>query len=113
MRYLIAPAALIVGLVLSSAGAAAAAPDSSISAAVVSPPAVQMKELGRTTDIGAPIEDVTVSRPVSYAGLNLSNPADHAAGVLARRKRERQGDVDPARPGALRRHAVQPTYKRT
>ena len=70
MRKLFAPAALIAGLVLSS-GAALAAP-----AANSSPPVVQEQDTGRLSVIGAPIDVVTASKPVSYAGLNLANPAD-------------------------------------
>ncbi|MDB5426873.1 MAG: hypothetical protein JWR43_848 [Phenylobacterium sp.] len=65
MRKLIGPTALIVGLVLSSG--AWAAP---------SEPVVQLQHTGRTSMIGAPIDEVTASQPVSYADLNLANPAD-------------------------------------
>lgn len=70
MRNLIAPAVLAVGLMMGSAALAATA-DPATSAA----PVVQREVVGRTT-INAPIEQLTVSRPVSYTGLNLANPAD-------------------------------------
>ncbi|MDB5444860.1 MAG: hypothetical protein JWQ97_177 [Phenylobacterium sp.] len=69
MRNLIAPAALIAGLVLSSGALAAPAADSSR-------PVVQEQDTGRMSMIGAPIGVVTASKPVSYTGLNLANPAD-------------------------------------
>jgi UrcA family protein len=77
MRNLIAPAALAASLMLGSAAlaappqAATAAPGTTTSAA----PVIQREVVGRSM-IGAPIEQLTVSRPVSYAGLNLANPAD-------------------------------------
>lgn len=77
MRNLIAPAALAAGLMLASA--ALAAPPQAATAdagtATSAAPVVQREIVGRTM-IGAPIEELTVSRPVSYAGLNLANPAD-------------------------------------
>ena len=70
MRNLIAPAALAAGLMLGSA--ALAAPPQAPAAAA---PVVQNEVVGQTV-IGAPIEQMTMSRPVSYAGLDLANPAD-------------------------------------
>jgi UrcA family protein len=69
MRNLIAPAALIAGLVLSSAAFAAPPADTA-------PIVLQQQDLGRNSVIGAPIADVSASQAVSEAGLNLSNPAD-------------------------------------
>jgi UrcA family protein len=70
MRNLIAPAVLAAGLMLGSA-ALAATPQT----ATAAPPVVQREVVGRTT-IGAPIEQTTVSEPVSYDGLDPANPAD-------------------------------------
>jgi UrcA family protein len=77
MRKLIAPAALAAGLMLGSAALAATPPAATTEAATttVAAPVVQSEVVGRTT-IGAPIDQLTVSRPVSYAGLDLANPAD-------------------------------------
>ena len=84
MRSLIAPAALAAGLMLGSAALAAtpqaATAESGTSAS--SAPVVQREVVGRSV-IGAPIEQLTVSRPVSYGDLDLANPAD--AKVLDRR----------------------------
>lgn len=77
MRNLIAPAALAAGLMLGS-GALAATPQAATAdsgASTVAAPVVQREVVGRTT-IGAPIVQETVSQPVSYAGLDLANPAD-------------------------------------
>ena len=77
MRNLIAPAALAASLMLGSAALAAtpqtATAESGSSTAAA--PVVQREVVGRTT-IGAPIEQTTVSEPVSYAGLDPANPAD-------------------------------------
>lgn len=43
---------------------------------VVAPRAI-VKTVGRST-IGAPIEEVSLSLMVSYAGLDLTNPSDYA-----------------------------------
>jgi UrcA family protein len=76
MRNLIAPAALAAGLMLGSAALAAPQPATAdAGAATPAAPVVQREMVGRTA-IGAPIEQMTVSRPISYAGLNLANPAD-------------------------------------
>jgi UrcA family protein len=72
MRNLIAPAALAASLMLGST-ALAATPQATGPATTA--PVVQSEVVGRTM-IGAPIKQDTVSRPVSYAGLNLANPAD-------------------------------------
>jgi UrcA family protein len=66
MRNLIAPAVLAAGLMLGST-ALAATPQAAA-------PVVHHEFVGRTM-IGAPIKQLTVSRPVSYAGMNLANPA--------------------------------------
>ncbi len=86
MRNLIAPAALAAGLMLGSAALAATpqAATAGSGTATSAAPVVQHDLVGRTV-IGAPIEQMTVSRPVSYAGLNLANPAD--VKVLDRRIR--------------------------
>ena len=77
MRNLIAPAALAAALMLGSAALAAtpqtATAESGTSTAAA--PVVQREVVGRTT-IGAPIEQMTVSQPVSYDGLDPANPAD-------------------------------------
>jgi UrcA family protein len=88
MRNLIAPAALVAGLVLSSAAFAAADPNSS--SAAPSPPVVQEHNTGRVSEIGAPIDRISASPTVSYAGLNLSSPAgektlDHRIDAAATR----------------------------
>ena len=70
MRSLIGPAALAAGLMLGTA-ALAAAPQ----AATTESPVVHREVVGRTK-IDAPINRLTASQPVSYAGLNLANPAD-------------------------------------
>jgi UrcA family protein len=77
MRKLIAPAALASGLMLCSAALAAtpAAAAAETATTTVTAPVVQREVVGRTT-IGAPIDQLTVSQPVSYADLNLANPAD-------------------------------------
>ena|SRR5258708_7056726 len=77
MRNLIAPAAFAAGLMLGSAALAATpqAATADSGTATSAAPVVQRDVVGRTK-IGAPIEQLTVSRPVSYAGLNLANPAD-------------------------------------
>jgi UrcA family protein len=77
MRNLIAPVALAAGLMLGSA-ALAATPQAATATAELTAsaaPGVQEVVVGRST-IGAPIEQITVSRPLSYVGLNLTNPAD-------------------------------------
>jgi UrcA family protein len=71
MRNLIAPAALFASLVLGSTAFAQTTSNSPTTA-----PVVQERPLDRTTMIGAPIDQITASEPVSYADLNLSNPAD-------------------------------------
>lgn len=68
MRNLIAPAALAASLMLGSA-ALAATPQASTA------PVVHNEVAGQTM-IGAPIDRMTASQSVSYAGLNLANPAD-------------------------------------
>ena len=68
MRNLIAPAALAASLMLGSA-ALAATPQAPTA------PVVQSEVVGQTM-IGAPIDRMTASQAVSYAGLNLANPAD-------------------------------------
>jgi UrcA family protein len=75
MRNLIAPAALAAGLMLGSAALAASPPAATSAPTASTAPGVQQVVVGRTT-IGAPIEQMTVSRPLSYVGLNLTNPAD-------------------------------------
>ncbi|MDB5424271.1 MAG: hypothetical protein JWQ29_1687 [Phenylobacterium sp.] len=77
MRKLIAPAALFAGLVLGTAALAAPAPNSSssVSGLTVSPPVAQREVVGRSP-IGAPIDSLSLSQAVSYADLNLANPAD-------------------------------------
>jgi UrcA family protein len=83
MRNLIAPVALAAGLMLGSAALAATPQAATVdSGTALAAPAVQEQVVGRTT-IGAPIEQLTVSRPVSYAGLDPANPAD--INVLDRR----------------------------
>ena len=75
MRNLIFPAAFVASLMLGSAALAAdpqaGTPDSGTTAAA---PVVQYDVIGGT--LGAPLQKATVSRQVSYAGLNLANPAD-------------------------------------
>lgn len=74
MRNLIAPVALAASLMLGSA--ALAAPQQAATAdAGTTAPVVQREVVGHSM-IGAPIVQTSVSRPVSYAGLNLANPAD-------------------------------------
>jgi UrcA family protein len=73
MRNLIAPVTLITGLMLGSA-ALAATPQAATADSGTAAPVVQREVVGRTM-IGAPIVQMTVSRPVSYAGLNPANPA--------------------------------------
>jgi len=75
MRRLIAPAALAAGLMLASAALAAAPPAATADSGTTTAAPIVREVVGRT-EINAPIEQLTVSRPVSYAGLNLTNPAD-------------------------------------
>ena len=76
MRELIAPAALVAGLVLSSGALAAPASDSASAAVAASEPVVQGTPIRRTSMSGSPIYEVTASQPMRYAHLNLANPAD-------------------------------------
>ena len=75
MRNPIAVAVLAAGVVSGSAALSAPALPSS-KKIVVSPPVVEVKDLDRRTSIGAPVQQVDVSQEVSYADLDLSNPAD-------------------------------------
>lgn len=76
MRELVAPAALIAGLMLSSGAVAAPAPNSSSAALAASKPAAQVTQAGRMSVSGAPTYEGTASQPVRYAHLNLASPAE-------------------------------------
>ncbi len=77
MRNLIGPAALAAGLMLGSAALAADLQTAGAESATTTSatPVVRQDVVGRTK-IDAPITRLTASQPVSYAGLNLANPAD-------------------------------------
>ena len=77
MRNLIGLTALAASLMLGSAALAAtpqAAPADPATAASAAP-VVQRDVVGRT-GLGAPVEGVTASKPVSLTDLDLTNPAD-------------------------------------
>jgi UrcA family protein len=76
MRELVAPAALIAGLMLSSGAFAAPAPNSSSAAAAASEPAAHVTQAGRMSMSGAPTYEGSASQPVRYAHLNLASPAE-------------------------------------
>lgn len=71
MRNLILPAAFVASLML---GSAAVAADPQAAGAADAAPVVQHEVVGGT--LGAPLEKAIVSRPVTYADLNLADPAD-------------------------------------